>query len=120
MDNINEDDILYSDDLSGISEAIGKQTFNNIRIHQTEAIESAINVFSGLIKSDNGKKEKIKLAIIGSGPAPSMVAAIHIASKLGDVKHFITVKTPNSETERNPKVCALYRDTLFFPKPLKL
>ncbi len=120
MSNINEEEILYSNDLNGVSEAIGKQTFNNIRIHQTEAVESAINVFSGLTKSDNGKKEKIRLAIIGAGPAPSMVAAMLIANKLDNVRHFVTIKNTGSQAEIDPNVCALYRDTLFFPKPLKL
>lgn len=120
MSNINEEEIVYSNDLNGVSEAIGKQTFNDIRIHQTEAVESAINVFSGLTKSDNGKKEKIRFAIIGAGPAPSMVAAMHIANRLNNVRHFVTIKASDPLSKLDPKVCALYRDTLFFPKPLKL
>lgn len=120
INNINEDEVLYSSELDSISEAIEKQTFNDIRIHQTEAVESAINVFSGLTKSDNGKKEKIRLAIIGAGPAPSMVAAMHLTNKLNNVRHIVTIKATDRLTELDPKVCALHRDTLFFPKPLKL
>jgi len=115
--------VNFSRDIDKISAAIKNHDFKNVCMTQAESVISGANVFCGLIKHDDKttieeQKEKALEVLTGAreliGP---VVDASFVEELLSDVKHIVTLKLPDGSPMK-PELCAIQKDSLFFPRPL--